>query len=353
MTRRKRSPHPGIVLRPGRPEKREPPHIRWTDPDTGKQRTERVPDELVEDRKELKRWLVTRSVELQAARATAKPGAERLPLSVLVEKFKRHQHRTADTTQGSYRTTFKRLTKFAGDVPVTGQLLIRFREKVDVPGAAAATVNKHLAHVRSFANFLREYGHVRLTLDEISAATKKVSLKGQQRKMHYTIEELHQLLSVLNETEPAYRAFVIVLLLTGMRLGEGVRLRAHNVERTMNRLVLGTDTKTRKGRFIPLNVSPAVWQFLPEGWDGFGLTIDQAIHWRKRAHPRQTFQRLRVTCGTYLTCAPGIYGGASATMSARRLGHSVKVAEDHYVNQVLVDPSAKTLEEAMGIKDLL
>ena len=52
-----------------------------------------------------------------------------------------------------------------------------------------------------------------------------------------------------------------------------------------------------------------------------------------------------------MTCAPGIFKGASHYMSAARLGHGVKVAEDHYVGRVKGIPrEARTLEAAMGIE---
>ena len=58
-----------------------------------------------------------------------------------------------------------------------------------------------------------------------------------------------------------------------------------------------------------------------------------------------TWQNLRQTCATFLTNAPGIFGAASAFKSARQLGHSVAVAERHYLGLVHVYPSATTLEE--------
>jgi hypothetical protein len=70
----------------------------------------------------------------------------------------------------------------------------------------------------------------------------------------------------------------------------------------------------------------------------------------KRGAPEFTWQKLRRTCGCFLTCAPGIFGGASAFMSAKQLGHSVAVAERHYVGVVRgIPPEARTLEAAMGI----
>ncbi|MEO8905521.1 MAG: hypothetical protein ABI627_28715 [Polyangiaceae bacterium] len=62
------------------------------------------------------------------------------------------------------------------------------------------------------------------------------------------------------------------------------------------------------------------------------------------------WQQLRSTCGTFLTNSPGIFGAASAYRSARQLGHSVTVAEKHYLGLIRIAPEAKTLEAAMGIE---
>ena len=70
--------------------------------------------------------------------------------------------------------------------------------------------------------------------------------------------------------------------------------------------------------------------------------------------PEFTWQDLRRTCGTYLTCAPGIYGAASDYLSSERLGHSLAVAKKHYLRAVTDVPrDARTLEDGLGIDDLL
>jgi len=67
-----------------------------------------------------------------------------------------------------------------------------------------------------------------------------------------------------------------------------------------------------------------------------------------------TWQALRRTCGTYLTNAGGIFGAASAYRSAKQLGHSVQVAERHYVGLVRGIPaSARTLEVAMQLEEVM
>jgi hypothetical protein len=52
-----------------------------------------------------------------------------------------------------------------------------------------------------------------------------------------------------------------------------------------------------------------------------------------------------------LTNAPGIFGAASAYRSAKQLGHSVAVAERHYLDVMRGIPrEARTLEAAMQIE---
>ena len=54
-----------------------------------------------------------------------------------------------------------------------------------------------------------------------------------------------------------------------------------------------------------------------------------------------------------MTNSPAIYGAASAWASAKRLGHSVTVAERAYAGVLRDLPAdARTLEAAAGIEDL-
>jgi len=54
-----------------------------------------------------------------------------------------------------------------------------------------------------------------------------------------------------------------------------------------------------------------------------------------------------------LLAAPAVFGAASAYRSARQLGHSVAVAERHYLGLIRLPPTAKTLEAAMAIEEQL
>ena len=66
--------------------------------------------------------------------------------------------------------------------------------------------------------------------------------------------------------------------------------------------------------------------------------------------PAFAWHTLRRTCGTYLVCAPSIYGSASTHLAARQLGHSVEVAQKSYLGRVRgIAHGLTTLDDVFGI----
>jgi integrase len=170
--------------------------------------------------------------------------------------------------------------------------------------------------------------------------------------------------------------FVAYVMLTGCRLGEALSVEWRNVD--LNALdhggnkvgeihLEGKAVKTKRARTIDLAVSPALRTLLAamrvkSGGKGsvFGIAEGAADAAAKRLRKEYgapesfTWQALRRTCGTYLTNAPGIFGAASAYRSAKQLGHSVAVAEKHYLGLVRGIPAtARTLEAAMQVEKQL
>lgn len=174
-------------------------------------------------------------------------------------------------------------------------------------------------------------------------------------------------------TTPRYApiaGFVVLGLLSGMRFGELANLRWRDIDLDAGEISLQSDrTKTGHGRVVGLRESPAAAALLVQMklraggalyvWGNEPYRRDLAESARKRlvaeyGAPEFTWHDLRRTCGTFLTCAPAIYGAASAFMSAKRLGHSVMVSERHYAGNVSNIPAtATTLEAAMGISECL
>lgn len=183
-------------------------------------------------------------------------------------------------------------------------------------------------------------------------------------------------------TTPRYAPiapFVAFLLLTGCRRGEALGLTWRDIDldaKDEHGHVVGeirlraAQTKTHRARTIGLEVSPALRALLAamklhagkgsEALHVFGGRdpyrpdlVESARERLVRTYgaPAFTWQVLRSTCATYLTNAPGIFGGATVFMSAKQLGHSVAVAERHYLGVHRGIPKdAHTLEAAMQIE---
>jgi integrase len=164
----------------------------------------------------------------------------------------------------------------------------------------------------------------------------------------------------------AIAPFVATMVLTGLRVGHAVELDWAGVGD--HEIAPGGGSATKRPGIVDLEFVPALAELLQEmrpknvragrvfrqltahGVDAALLRLVQ----RYGAPAGTTWQKLRRTCGCFLTNAPGIFGGASAYRSAAWLGHSMQVAEKHYIGVVRGIPrEARTLEAAMGIEEVV
>ena len=173
--------------------------------------------------------------------------------------------------------------------------------------------------------------------------------------------------------EPLTLLFLFMLL-SGCRLGEALRVTWEDVD--LEEREIRVIYKTHKERLLDLGMTPALARLLAimrlrSGGKGRVFadhTAETAANGRRRLIKdfgapaflwstrfsrggKRSPPTLRSTCGCYLTCAPGIFGGASVYMSAAQLGHSVAVAEKHYLGTLKRIPkAASTVEAAMEIE---
>lgn len=256
------------------------------------------------------------------------------------------------------------------------------------------TINRELRSVGTVLQYLRRLGLLpRITSDDLADGLKLLTTSKERvdyRKPHElqklldaalrhdaatfaaTREELAGLRPVGSTAryQPIAPSCAFVML-TGMRFGEAIDLEWKAVDlealdhdgKPVGEIHLTAATKTKRARTVGLEVSPLLRKMLAAlklktGGKGsvFGLTRETAEAARRRlvaeygAPASCGWQALRRTCGTYLTNAGGIFGASSAYMSARQLGHSVQVAEKHYLGLIRGLPrDARTLEDAMQI----
>jgi integrase len=169
---------------------------------------------------------------------------------------------------------------------------------------------------------------------------------------------------------------VVIAILSGARRKEAVELRRDDFDPTvcgMDGVEVGAIKvrkevgKRGKARTITLDYSPFLARYLRElqlatepGARLCGITYSQAGVALERlkgefgAPKSLTWQKLRQTVSCYLTSAPGLFGSASHIQSARRLGHSLKVADQFYLEAIAgLSKDAETLEDAMRITETL
>jgi integrase len=262
---------------------------------------------------------------------------------------------------------------------------------------APNTVNQELRAIGTVLGYLRSLGLLpRLSSDDLRDGLKKLPVSRERtdyRKPHEIGALLDAALRHDADTYTATRAehagkqpkgstlrytpiapFLAAAVLTGMRAGELLALDWQRVDletldndgNAVGEISITAASKTKHARTVGLDVSPALRAMLaamhlsagrPRAGSVFGLTRGEAKAAEKRliaeygAPGGSNLQSLRRTCGTFLTNANGIFGSASAYRSAKQLGHSVAVAERHYVDVMRGIPrEARTLEAAMQIE---
>lgn len=356
------------------------------------------------------RQLVRRGIDPAAPPEPAQPEPEVEPLGDAIERYlDEHRELWRPSTARTYGSAIAAFASWARAAEIgtvdklTPRALSSFRaDAIARPGrrkakgkgvgrkATAETshrrsadgINCELRAVRTLVEWMRRTGVVALSSDEIAdnlrpvdgEVTRPRPLRPAQLRQLLAACERHDL-----EHEPV-AALVITMLLAGLRLGEALRLDWADVDLD-EQLIRVAPGKTKRERDVDLGVSPALARMfsgLRSRSSGlvFGWTQATALDARRRLideygappflwstrHSRageRSPPTLRSTCGCYLTCAPGIYGGASIYLAADRQGHSADVAQSNYLGALRqrrpgesngIPTDATTLEAAMEIE---
>jgi integrase len=259
----------------------------------------------------------------------------------------------------NYRCVTKMLTawggkKYTGDLDLAA--LRSLRVQLAGSGKSPHTWNNRIRVAKSVLNHLRKAGYcARLSSDQINAG---LELYPAPRPAPVFLLPPVIRTALELEMDPEERALVLLCLLGGLRLAEGICLRWEQVDLESELLRLDDTTKARRWRLVDLRVTPLLLEALkalPKDADLVLPSFNQDTRHRRvrelRKRLPRSFKYLRSTCSTYLTNAPGIFGERSLFLAAKSLGHSPQIAETHYAGHLpRLSADARTLEAAMGIK---
>lgn len=205
--------------------------------------------------------------------------------------------------------------------------------------------NIRLSHVRTFLNWARKRGVVKLSRDEISDSLECFRTEHKLPRV-LTHGEIRRLVQACIDHGSTTGRYVLAGLLTGMRKREiGVLSRSHVDELQ----IVCYASKTREQRVIPLEYVGVGRRLFTEpkryDWDF------QKRHWvkiRARAGLKGLpFKVLRATFSSYAKSA-----GVNHWTVAQILGHTVKTAARHY-DRLVAGVSGDSAPEWYGCADLI
>jgi len=272
-----------------------------------------------------------------------------------VEEYLRDQHRR-HCRPNTLRSTFSSLDIFLSFArashleEITREELFAFIEHEQDRGMKPSTVNTRVRTVKAFIRFLADRGIVRSDI-----LPKRIVVKvpdSLPRAM--TPEDVRRLLSVIDHTRD--RAMVLVLLRTGMRIGELLNLLVREVSLKERRVEIYEAEKTRVGRVVYLSEDAgAAWRAWFKQRDPQKKLVfyAQGRHSMSYNNARQRFRKylakaaliyrgytlhsLRHTCasellnaGMRLECLQQLLGHSSIEMTRRYARLTDKTREQEY-----------------------
>jgi site-specific recombinase XerD len=297
-------------------------------------------------------------------RIRVKLGRQDLPGKKYVQEYLRHQYRHC-CRPSTIRNSYHALEAFLRFIRELGRSRVEEMEKRDLEafieheqdrGLKLSTVRTHVAVVKAFFRFLMEQGVIG---DEVYPWRLKIRLpETLPRAMDP--DDVDRLLAAPGSVRD--RAMILVLVRTGMRIGELLATRVADVSMKEQKIVIYEAEKNQRGRvvFFSDDARDALQVWLEErnqgeafvfpGQRGRPLTYQAArmmfVKYLKRAgisHNGDTLHSLRHTyatdllnAGMHLECLEKLLGHTSLEVTRRYARLTDKTREEQYFKAMAI-----------------
>lgn len=235
----------------------------------------------------------------------------------------------------TYRTTFNKVLKYFGDIPLTELSRKRIEEYIqdEIRTVSIHSARKELINIKSFLNWSVNSNYL---LENPSKTLKRIKVP-EKLPVYYSKEEFQKLLSVIEDQD--IKDLVIFAVNTGLRMGELLSLQSRQFIPNSKSIILDNHThttKSKKIRTIPLNKS--AYEIIERRSkkndliftiEGKRIIQDTFVHVFKRyvkkvdVNQKLTFHSLRHTFASWL-----VQSGVSIFQVSKLLGHAdIKTTE--------------------------
>lgn len=297
-------------------------------------------------------------------RIRLKLGRQDLPGRKYVEEYLRHQYRH-QCRPSTIRNSYHALAAFLRFIRELGRSRMEEMEKGDLEafieheqdrGLKLSTVRTHVAVVKAFFRFLMEGGVIG---DEVYPWRLTIRLPDTLPRA-MDPDDVDRLLSAPGSVRD--RAMILLLLRTGMRIGELLATKVVDVNMKEQKIVIYEAEKTHRGRVVffsdDAKEASQAWldtrnnaePFLFYGMRGRPLTYPAArmmfVKYLKRAgisHKGYTLHALRHTyatdllnAGMHLECLEKLLGHTSLEVTRRYARLTDKTREEEYFKAMAI-----------------
>lgn len=206
--------------------------------------------------------------------------------------------------------------------------------------------NLIMAQVKALLNWMRKRGHHDLTSTQISDALESFPY-DREPPVVLTVPQIRAIAQACKDSDDPTGRMILAVMLTGTRYNEILSLKPTDITE-QGVTVTGENSKNRNGRTIPAHIlGDRVMALMQGAAFSWRRSVWNAI--QEQSGVKVPIKALRSTWGTYAVSR----GILNPWQAAKVCGHTLAVAEQNYYGAPIFGLTGDTVDEWLGISDML